>query len=160
MKKALLTMAAAFCGLSTFAALPTLSELAARFETMPARYTETTNALAALVQKQTADADKIARLISLVESRKDLREAYHGGRLGQYVVTNDLTILRYDAYADGTIFTNTPTRVSLLDPEAAAKAKAEAEERLAAWERANLPAEIAAILQRRRDAANGKAGTP
>ena len=160
MKKLLLTFAAALCGLSTFAALPTLSELAARFESLTTRYTETTNALAALVQKQTADADKIAKLVALVESRRELRETYHGGRIGQYIATNDLTIVRFDAYADGTIFTNTPTRVSLADPEAAAKAKAEAEARLAAWEREHLPAEIAELLQRRRDAANGKAGTP
>ena len=146
------------------AALPTLSELAARLDAISTRYAETTNALTSVrvdltktrTYLATASAT-VSNLVALVEGRQDLREAYHGGRVGQYITTNDLQVLSFVAYADGTIHTNTPRRVSLVDPEAAAKAKAEAEARLAEWERANLPAEIADLLQRRRDAANGKA---
>lgn len=162
MKKLATFCAVALLGVQALAALPTLSDLAARLEAIGARYEETTNALAS-TRADLADAcanlvaarDTIAKLVALVESRRDLRESYHGGRMVQYVLTNDLQAVRVDFYSDGTVFTNAPVRVALLDPEAAAKAKAAAEARRAEWERSNLPPDIATLLQRRRDAANG-----
>ncbi len=47
------------------------------------------------------------RLRALVESDKSLREKYHGGRIGQYVLTNDTgRIIRVDLYMDGECWTN------------------------------------------------------
>ena len=105
-----------------------------------------------------------ARLRALVESDKGLRERYHGGRIGQYILTNETgRIIRVDLYADATAWTNGYTYgVSpLLDPEAQAKAIAEAAARAAearervqaAWEAANLPPDLAALRARQREAA-------
>ena len=88
------------------------------------------------------------------------RRAWHGQRMGQFVLTNGTQLIRVDVYKDGYIATNTPTRARsrLLDPEAAAKAKAEAErqaaEARAAWERANLPPDLAALREAQRQAAS------
>lgn len=104
------------------------------------------------------------RLRAMVESDKGLREKYHGGRIGQYILTNETgRIIRVDLYADATAWTNGYTYgVSpLLDPEAQAKAIAEAAARAAeerervqaAWEAANLPPDLAALRARQREAA-------
>lgn len=84
------------------------------------------------------------------------RVTWHGKRMGQYILDdgNGGQCL-VQLYEDGFAWTNAAKRVSLKDPEAAAKAKAAAEARQAEWERANLPPDVAALLQRRRDAANG-----
>ncbi len=87
------------------------------------------------------------------------RRAWHGPRMGQFVLTNGTQLIRVDVYKDGYIATNMPTRASsrVRDPEAAAKAKAEAErqaaEARAAWEAANLPPELAALREAQRQAA-------
>ena len=87
------------------------------------------------------------------------RQSWHGQKLGQYLLTNDTTKLIYAVtlYADGYAHTALSKPVRPRDPEAALKAKleaaAKAEEIRAAWERANLPPEIAALRQARRDAA-------
>ena len=87
------------------------------------------------------------------------RRAWHGQRMAQFVLTNGTQLIRVDVYKDGFIATNTPTRVGsrIRDPEAAAKAKAEREraeaEARAAWERANLPPELAALREAQRQAA-------
>ena len=84
------------------------------------------------------------------------RAQWHGKRMGQYLLDdgNGGQCL-VQLYEDGFAWTNAATRVGLKDPEAAAKAKAAAEARQAEWERAHLPPDVAALLQRRRDAANG-----
>ena len=84
------------------------------------------------------------------------RVTWHGKRMGQYVLDdgNGGQCL-VQLYEDGFAWTNAATRVTLKDPEAAAKAKAAAEARQAEWERTHLPPDVAALLQRRRDAANG-----
>ena len=84
------------------------------------------------------------------------RVTWHGKRMGQYILDdgNGGQCL-VQLYEDGFAWTNAATRVGLKDPEAAAKAKAAAEARQAEWERAHLPPDVAALLQRRRDAANG-----
>lgn len=84
------------------------------------------------------------------------RVTWHGKRMGQYLLDGEdgkkyLVLL----YEDGFAWTNEATRVGLKDPEAVAKAKAAAEARQAEWERTHLPPDVAALLQRRRDAANG-----
>ncbi len=88
------------------------------------------------------------------------RRAWHGSRLGQYLVTNDVgRITIVNLYADGYVHTNAGTRASSTykDPEAAAKAAAEAAARAeavrAAWETANLPPELAALRAAQRAAA-------
>ena len=108
---------------------------------------------------------EIDALLLLVEQDKGLREKFHGGRLGQYVVTNESgRIIRVDLYADGSSWTNgTTTAVRITDPEAKAKAlaeAAEAQERMtAAWEAANLPPDLAALraAQRERERQNAAA---
>jgi len=84
------------------------------------------------------------------------RAQWHGKRMGQYLLDdgNGGQCL-VQLYEDGFAWTNAATRVGLKDPEAAAKAKAAAEARQAEWERTHLPPDVAALLQRRRDAANG-----
>ena len=90
------------------------------------------------------------------------RTKWHGKRMGMYVIDVDLGTGGFERgpalvslYEDGFAWTNKGTRVTLKDPEAAAKAKAAAEARQAEWERTHLPPDVAALLQRRRDAANG-----
>lgn len=84
------------------------------------------------------------------------RTKWHGKRMGQYLIDGeDGKQCLVQLYEDGFAWTNTATRVALKDPEAAAKAKAAAEARQAEWERTHLPPDVAALLQRRRDAANG-----
>lgn len=90
------------------------------------------------------------------------RTKWHGKRMGMYVIDVDLGTggdergpALVSLYEDGFAWTNKGTRVTLKDPEAAAKAKAAAEARQAEWERTHLPPDVAALLQRRRDAANG-----
>ena len=87
------------------------------------------------------------------------RRAWHGEKLNQYLLTNDTTKIIYmvTLYADGYTHTALSKPVRPKDPEAALKAKLEAAARAeavrAAWERANLPPEIAALRQAQRDAA-------
>lgn len=84
------------------------------------------------------------------------RVKWHGKRMGQYLIDGaDDKKFVVTLYEDGFAWTNEATRVALKDPEAAAKAKAAAEARQAEWERTHLPPDVAALLQRRRDAANG-----
>lgn len=119
--------------------------------------------IAAILEASRVEADA-ERLLLLVESDKGLREKYHGGRIGQYILTNDYgRIIRVDLYADGNVWTNGATYGvnPMLDPEAMtkaiaeAKAKAEAErERVqAAWEAANLPPDLAELRRKQREAA-------
>lgn len=104
------------------------------------------------------------RLRAMVESDKGLREKYHGGRIGQYILTNETgRIIRVDLYADGNAWTNGATYGinPMLDPEAQAKAIAEAAARAAeerervqaAWEAANLPPDLAELRRKQREAA-------
>ena len=92
------------------------------------------------------------------------RAKWHGDRIGQYILptgeTNSVgreVFVRVDLYADGFVVTNRAVRARqsiIADPEAAAKAAAEAkrraEEARAAWESATLPPDLAALraLQR------------
>ena len=88
------------------------------------------------------------------------RAKWHGKRMGQYLIDGeDGKQCLVQLYEDGFAWTNAATRVALKDPEAAAKAKAAAEARQAEWERTHLPPDVAALLQRRRDAANGVTNT-
>lgn len=87
------------------------------------------------------------------------RRKWHGDRLGQYVLTNGTELVRVDLYEDGFVATQRAERVGskITDPEAAAKAAAEAKRRAdearAAWEAANLPPELAALRAAQRAAA-------
>ena len=102
------------------------------------------------------------RLRAMVESDKGLREKYHGGRIGQYILTNETgRIIRVDLYMDGECWTNgVAERPRYVDPEAQKKAIAEAAARAAeerervraAWEAANLPPDLAALRAAQREA--------
>ncbi len=86
------------------------------------------------------------------------RKAWHGQRLGQYQLTNNLgRITVVNLYEDGYVHTNAAYRPKIYDPEEAAKAAREsavrAEARRAAWEAANLPPELAALRAAQRAAA-------
>ena len=92
------------------------------------------------------------------------RAKWHGDRIGQYILPTGETnavgrevFVRVDLYADGFVVTNRAVRTKraiVADPEAAAKAAAEAKRRAdevrAAWEAATLPPDLAALraLQR------------
>lgn len=164
MKKAIVSIAiCAACATPVRAALPTLSGLFDGLETLRDKFEESTNNLAQLradfaqLRENYAESRaRIAAFLELVEQKKDLRETFHGGRIGQYVVTNDAGCVKLDLYGDGTAYTNAPIKIYRFDPETAAKAKAKAEAIRAEWERKNLPPDVAALLQARRDAANGK----
>lgn len=114
--------------------------------------------IAAILQASRVD-DETARLRALVEADKGLREKYHGGRIGQYILTNETgRIIRVDLYADGGCWTNGHAVLAVLaDPEAAAKAAARAAEEReriqAAWEAAHLPPDLAALRAAQREAA-------
>lgn len=97
-------------------------------------------------------------LLSVVYNRDVQTETgrvkWHGRRMGQYVTeTGEDGTSLIELYEDGFAWTNAAKRVTLADPEAAAKAKAAAEARQAEWERANLPPDVAALLAARRAAA-------
>lgn len=92
------------------------------------------------------------------------RRRWHGERIGQYILPTGETnavgkevFCRVDLYADGFCATNRAVRSRksiIADPEAAAKARIEAQRKAAfaraAWESANLPPDLAALraLQR------------
>ena len=92
------------------------------------------------------------------------RRRWHGDRIGQYVLPTGETnavgrevFVRIDLYQDGFVMTNRAVRAKksiIADPEATAKAAAEAKRRAdearAAWEQAHLPPDLAALraLQR------------
>lgn len=92
------------------------------------------------------------------------RRKWHGERIGQYILPTAETnaqgraiLVNVMLYADGFVMSNRAVRAQrsiVPDPEAAAKAAAEAkrraEEARAAWERASLPPDLAALraLQR------------
>ncbi len=86
------------------------------------------------------------------------RVAWHGKRLQQYAMTNGVGRLQVvSVYSDGYAHTEEAKAAKVADPEAAAKLAAErrAQEqaRLAAWEAANLPPELAALRSAQRAAA-------
>lgn len=97
-------------------------------------------------------------LLSVVYNREvqtaSGRTKWHGKRMGQYVIDagEDQSSL-VELYEDGFVWTNAAKRVTLADPEAAAKARAAAEARQAEWERTHLPPDVAALLAARRAAA-------
>lgn len=87
------------------------------------------------------------------------RRKWHGERIGEYLLPTGVTnangqvrMIVVQLYADGFVATNKMVRYRksiVKDPEAAAKAAAEAkrraEEARAAWESANLPPDLAAL---------------
>ncbi len=87
------------------------------------------------------------------------RTAWHGRRLQQYLVTNDVTgvINVVTLYADGYAHVDTGRKPKTYDPEANARAKAEAKAKadaiVAAWEAQNLPPALAAVRAAQRAAA-------
>lgn len=92
------------------------------------------------------------------------RRKWHGERIGQYVLPTGETnaagkaiLVNVMLYADGFVISNRAIRAAnslVKDPEAAARAAAEAKRRAEdarrVWERANLPPDLAALraLQR------------
>jgi len=95
------------------------------------------------------------------------RRKWHGDRIGEYFlpgVTNaqgQAQMIMVHLYQDGFVATNKAVRYRrslVADPEAAAKAAAEAKRRAdearAAWESANLPPDLAALRAAQRIAAS------
>jgi hypothetical protein len=104
--------------------------------------------------------NETARLLAVIESDKNLREKYHGGRIGTYILTNETgRLISVDLYGDATAYTNGTTQAMRppVDPEALAKEMArraaEHERIVAAWEAANLPPDLAALRAAQREAA-------
>lgn len=98
------------------------------------------------------------RIVMMIEGDRNLREKYHGGRIGQYIVENEEgRLIRVDLYADRSVWTNGLTEAvrALADPEAEAKRLAalavERERVQAAWDAANLPPDLAALRARQRE---------
>ena len=87
------------------------------------------------------------------------RQKWHGERIGEYLLPTGVTnangaaqMIVVQLYQDGFVATNRMVRYRkriMQDPEAAAKAAAEAKRRAdearAAWESANLPPDLAAL---------------
>ena len=87
------------------------------------------------------------------------RQKWHGDRIGEYLLPTGITnahgqaqMIMVHLYQDGFVATNKAVRYRrsiIKDPEAAAKAAAEAKRRAdearAAWESANLPPDLAAL---------------
>lgn len=173
----------AFC-IPASAAIPTLSGLADAIEEMrsgfASRLADTSNRLAQANERidslwdrldevsgrQTRQDGTIDALLVLVEGNGGLREQWHGGKIGTYVVTNGVfehngqirqRLISVDLYVDGSAWTNgTSTAVRVVrDPEAYAKRLAEMaakRERVqAAWEAANLPPDLAELRARQRE---------
>ncbi|MBQ1428577.1 MAG: hypothetical protein IIZ06_02825 [Kiritimatiellae bacterium] len=96
------------------------------------------------------------------------RQKWHGMRIGEYLLPTGITNVHGQArmmvvqlYQDGFVATNRAVRYKrsiTTDPEAAAKAAAEAkrksDEARAAWESANLPPDLAALRAAQRIAAS------
>ena len=96
------------------------------------------------------------------------RQKWHGMRIGEYLLPTGITNVHGQArmmvvqlYQDGYVATNRAVRYKrsiTTDPEAAAKAAAEAkrksDEARAAWESANLPPDLAALRAAQRIAAS------
>lgn len=96
------------------------------------------------------------------------RQKWHGERIGEYLLPTGVTnangaaqMVIVQLYADGFVATNRMVRYrkrTYPDPEAAAKAAAEAKRRAdearAAWESANLPPDLAALRAAQRIAAS------
>lgn len=160
------------------AAIPTLSGLADAIEEMrsgfASRLADTSNRLAQANERigelwaaldevdgrQSRQDGTIDGILVLVEGEKGLRERWHGGKIGTYIVTNESDrLISVDLYVDGSAWTNsTSTAVRVVrDPETYAKRLAErAAERervQAAWEAANLPPDLAALRAAQREAA-------
>lgn len=180
MKKAFSIAALAASTLAASAAIPTLSGLADAIEELrgglSGRIAETSNRLAEaraeIADLRTEFRDRLAEttnrldaaettqgaIVLLIEGDKKLRESFHGGRIGQYVIENeDGRLIRVDLYADASVWTNGLTEAvrALADPEAEAKRLAalavERERIQAAWEAANLPPDLAALRARQRE---------
>ena len=175
--KKIVTMMCALAIASMFAAttptVPTLSELAERVTTIGERYAATTNALSAYRQENTQLLEEMAALsqrlavasnaIALVERKCETdaawRTAYHQGLAAQAICTNEYGIIyRVDVFKDGYVYADYRSHTpEPPDPEAEERQKAliaqKREEAIAAMERANLPARVAAILAARRAAA-------
>ena len=96
------------------------------------------------------------------------RRKWHGERIGEYLLPTGATnahghaqMMVVNLYQDGYVATNVAIRYRrsiFPDPEAAAKAAAEAKHRAdearAAWESANLPPDLAALRAAQRIAAS------
>ena len=174
MKKSLILFA--LVSANAFAALPTLSGLADSLATLTTDLTDLRGRYAAMTNWQASVVASVAEaraeiealvqvrdaLLLVVEADKTMRERFHGGRLGTYILTNEVgRIIRVDLYGDATAWTNGTTSAVYLypDPEERKKALAEAsakaaEERdrvLAAWEAANLPPDLAALRAAQRE---------
>lgn len=152
MKKSLSTIALCICANLVFADVPATNAAPVVAETLFADGSTNTWTAADL---QTA-LGLMNRKYHKEQETDGGRVSWHGKRMGQYLIDGEdgkqcLVML----YEDGFAWTNAATRVSLKDPEAAAKAKAAAEARQAEWERTHLPPDVAALLAARRAAANG-----
>ena len=150
------------------AAIPSLTQIADDLANMRTHFAEATNAVSQMRERLTNATNVIAQIVGTFEAAKNLRERFHGGRIGQYVfsVTNEtgngrqaVRLINVELYRDGSVWTNAAdvAAVRRFDPEAAAKAiaaaAAEAERVRAAWERENLPPALAAIREAQRQAA-------
>lgn len=173
MKKLFATFMAS-AALTAQAALPTLSGLAESLANLTSdltdlrghyafvtnRLADSGKELAELRAKLLSAETRQDRIVWLIEANGGLREAWHGGKIGSYIVTNEnRRLIRVDLYADASVWTNGTTQAVQLpkDPEALAKEMArraaEHERVVAAWEAANLPPDLAALRARQREAA-------
>lgn len=166
---AIIAMAA--LALTTHAALPSLSDIAETIASLRERLAENTNWQTRAEERIEAFRERIENLaesrdsiLAVIEGDKNLRERFHGGRIAQYILTNDVgRIIRVDLYGDQSCWTNGTTEAAyrlIEDPEARQKALREAAQReaarreaaQAAFEAANLPPDLAALRARQRAA--------
>lgn len=144
--KRIILAAVAFSAFATYAALPSLSELAnnltsltERMSSLTERYAQTTNALAETRARLDNATNALARCLAAFNSTMELRRALHGTFVSTFI-TNvaERTIARVDVYADGYEHTEKGRTRRYYTPEeeaarlAARKPKATLDDRIAA----------------------------
>ena len=147
MKKAVVILSAALCGI-VLADEVVATTLLADGSTNTWTQTDLRDALGLMNRMYHRDMDTDAG-----------RRKWHGERIGEYLLPTGVTnshgqaqMIMVHLYQDGFVATNKAVRYRrsiVRDPEAAAKAAAEAKRRAdearAAWESANLPPDLAAL---------------
>lgn len=172
MRKYALLAATVILGAScAMGAIPTLSSIAEALESIKTGVAERIAETSNRIDEAQAELAEINRRIKImIEADKGMRERYHGGRIGEYVLSNEVNTaigprwvyIHVDLYQDGSVWTNGHVKAinSMLDPEAQKKAIAEAKRKAQeaadavakAWEAANLPPDLAALRERQRAA--------
>lgn len=103
MRKALIVAVAAVACVTANAALPSLTGIAESIASMQTRFSDFTNQISVLKSRLETATNLTARIEAVLNSRTDLRNAFHGGAPAYSFETNSETriIQRIETYPDG-----------------------------------------------------------